>query len=124
MLLAPVSRVLGDRVVYVSDALPIAGTEVTTLDIGTLHITVRGPEARLPDGTLAGSVTPLDGGVATAVQAGVPLADAVAAASRTPARLMGARGRGVLRRGAVADLVVLGPDGSRRRTILGGRDLA
>jgi N-acetylglucosamine-6-phosphate deacetylase len=123
MLLAPIARALGDRLLYVSDGIPAAGMGDGELSVGTLHVTVRGPEARLDDGTLAGSVTPLDGGVEQAVAAGVPLPVAVAAASLVPARLLAARGRGAIRRGARADLVVLSPAGRRLRSILGGRDL-
>jgi N-acetylglucosamine-6-phosphate deacetylase len=124
MLLPPIARALGDRLLYVSDGIPAAGMGDGELRVGTLHVTVRGPEARLDDGTLAGSVTPLDGGVEQAVRSGVPLPAAVAAASLVPARLIGAGGRGAIRRGARADFVVLSPQGQRMQTILGGRDLA
>jgi N-acetylglucosamine-6-phosphate deacetylase len=63
---------------------------------------------RLHDGTLAGSVLTMDGAVSNAVQHGaVSLADAVQAASTTPARLLGLRDRGAIARGMRADLVTL-----------------
>jgi N-acetylglucosamine-6-phosphate deacetylase len=123
MLLAPLSRLLRERLLYVSDAISSAGTGDGDIRFGTLEVTVRGAEARLGDGTLAGSVTPLDGAVAIAVAAGVPLHDAIAAAARVPARLLGARGRGAVRAGGRADLVLLDDAGRRHRTILRGRDL-
>ena len=66
--------------------------------------------ARLPDATLAGSVITVLDAVRTAVVAGVDLATALTAATRTPARVLGAAGAGALRPGAAADVIVLDPD--------------
>jgi N-acetylglucosamine-6-phosphate deacetylase len=49
----------------------------------------------------------MDRAVRTCVEAGVPLEDALVAASRTPARTIGADDRGLLAQGSRADLVVL-----------------
>jgi len=65
---------------------------------------------RLSDGTLAGSALTMDQAVRNVVeQCGVDLADAVAAASSTPAELLGLPDRGRLEPGARADVVALGP---------------
>jgi N-acetylglucosamine-6-phosphate deacetylase len=78
--------------------------------------------ARLPDGTLAGSIVPLDRGVANVVALGVPLRRAVAMATEIPARLIGCHDRGRLAAGARADLVALDPrDASVRAVWFGGR---
>src|SRR5437764_643244 len=62
-------------------------------------------------GTLAGSVLTMDGAVRNVVgQCGVSLADAVLAASTTPARLIGLADRGRIEPGARADLVALTPE--------------
>ena len=53
----------------------------------------------------------------------MPAADAVRAASQTPADLLGRADLGRLRAGARADLVVLGDDGAVERVIRGGVDL-
>jgi len=67
---------------------------------------------RLPDGTLAGSVLTIDRAITNAVRhSGVSLADALQAASTTPARLLGLDDRGVIAPGRRADLVALEPDG-------------
>jgi N-acetylglucosamine-6-phosphate deacetylase len=120
MLFAALARAVGDRLVLVSDAIAAAGYGDGELDIGGLHVTVRGAEARLDDGTLAGSVTPLDIGLVRAIEAGVPLPAAVHAAATAPARLIGARDRGALRAGMRADLVVLDEAGRVRATCLAG----
>ncbi len=66
---------------------------------------------RLADGTLAGSALTMDRAVRNVVHAaGVDLADAVAAAATTPARLLGLDDRGTLVAGRRADLVALSPD--------------
>jgi N-acetylglucosamine-6-phosphate deacetylase len=60
--------------------------------------------------------------VATARAAGVPLADAVAAASAAPARVLGLPGRaGTLAPGAPADLVVTDEKLHPRRVLRDGR---
>jgi N-acetylglucosamine-6-phosphate deacetylase len=43
------------------------------------------------------------------VECGLPLAEVIAAASTTPARLVGATDRGAIAAGLRADLVALGP---------------
>ena len=64
------------------------------------------------DGTLAGSALRMDAAVANMVAAGAGLADAVAAATRIPADLIGRPDLGRIRPGAAADLVWL-DDGLR-----------
>ena len=77
-----------------------------------------GDVLRLPDGTLAGSALCLADAVRHVVEWGVPLADALAMATTTPA---GVLGRDVaLRPGADADLVVLDPDLRVRHVLVGG----
>jgi N-acetylglucosamine-6-phosphate deacetylase len=67
---------------------------------------------RLPDGTLAGSVLWMDRAVSNVVHhGGVSLADAVQAASTTPARLLRLDDRGAIAPGRRADLVALEPVG-------------
>ncbi len=120
LLIAPLVRIFGRRLLFVSDAIALAGFGDGTTRIGPLEVTVRGREARLADGTLAGSVTPLDEAVSVAVGAGVPLPRALAAASEVPARLLGLGRVGALRPGARADFVVVDEAGQRRQVVLGG----
>jgi N-acetylglucosamine-6-phosphate deacetylase len=113
-------RVAGERLLVVSDALPAAGVGDGTLDLGGLQVTVRGPRATLADGTIAGSVTLLDGAWKNLLAAGIPPWAASRALSETPARLLGLNDRGTLAPGARADLVVSSPQGDVERVMIGG----
>ncbi|MBO0776981.1 MAG: amidohydrolase family protein, partial [Actinobacteria bacterium] len=73
------------------------------------------------DGTLAGSALRLDQAVANLADAGAGLAQAVAAASRVPADLIGRPDLGRLAPGAPADLVWLGEDLRARGAWIEGR---
>jgi len=116
-------RLLGpDRIALVSDAGAAAGMPPGKYTAGGRPVEV-GPDGvpRLADGTLAGSVLRMDQAVRNLVRWGIPLRDAVLAASRTPARLLGLSDRGGLAPGWRADLAVLGSDGRVRLTLVAGR---
>jgi N-acetylglucosamine-6-phosphate deacetylase len=106
------------RVALVSDAIAWRARE----HAGTPIALVDGA-ARLADGTLAGSAITLDAAVRTAVAGGVPLADALAAASATPAAALGLDDRGRLVPGARADLVALAPDLTVEATWVAGEQV-
>jgi N-acetylglucosamine-6-phosphate deacetylase len=94
------------RTVLVTDAVAITAGATTAL--GT---PAKGQPPRMADGTLVGSVLRMDEAVAHVVHgAGIGLAEAVAAASTTPAALLGLDDRGAIASGRRADLVALGPD--------------
>ena len=110
-----------ERLLLVSDALAVAGTGDGRGRIGELEIEVRGGRAVLAGtDTLAGSVIALDSAVRNAAAVGIPLADAVAAASRNPLELLGVTDRGRLAEGQRADLVELDEDLSVLRVMRGG----
>lgn len=90
--------------------------------LATSRVTLVDGAPRLADGTIAGSALTMDVAVRNVVEAaGVPLADALTAASTTPAQVLGDRTRGRIEPGARADLVVLGRDDlALRRTLIGG----
>jgi N-acetylglucosamine-6-phosphate deacetylase len=97
-----------DRVLLVSDALPLAGSDVTRGRIGGLEVEIRGDRCvLLGTNTLAGSAIALDTAVRNLAHAGVPIPQAVAAASRNPLELLGVTDRGRLAVGQRADLVEL-----------------
>jgi N-acetylglucosamine-6-phosphate deacetylase len=111
--LKPASRLL-----LVSDALAIAGTSAGRGWVGSLACEVIDGRAVLAGTeTLAGSVIALDDAVRNLVGAGIPLHDAVAAASTNPAELLGASDRGRLAIGMRGDLAVLEGSLQIRRVI-------
>jgi N-acetylglucosamine-6-phosphate deacetylase len=101
-----------DRVALVSDAIPASGLPDGTYRLGADDVEIRGREVRQPrSGSLAGSNICLADSLARAVrELGVPLADAVAMVTSTPARALRLPDVGRLETGATADLVVLDDD--------------
>jgi N-acetylglucosamine-6-phosphate deacetylase len=110
-----------DRLLLVSDALTLAGTVDGRGSIGGLDVEVKDGRATLAGtSTLAGSVIALDSAVRNLVASGVPLPDAVAAATRNPLELLGITDRGRIAVGQCADLVELDTDLTVRRVMRGG----
>jgi N-acetylglucosamine-6-phosphate deacetylase len=107
----------------ITDAIPAAGAPDGESRLGDAPIVVAGGVARTAAGALAGSTLTMAGAVRHAVHAaGIPLPDALAMASATPARVLGLEGRkGVLASGADADLVVLDDDLGVHATYRAGR---
>src|SRR6266702_4420253 len=102
-----------ERVALVTDAIAAAGMADGDYDFGRVPLRVRGGVARLVDGrTIAGSTLTMDAALRRAVQeVGIPMGDAVTAASSTPARVIGIGERaGSIEPGKAADLVVLDDD--------------
>ena len=111
------ARVKGPgRLVLVSDAMAAAGMPDGSYRLGSMRVTVTGGVARLPDdpagpGAIAGSTATLAGVIRHAIAAGLPVPDVAAAASTTPARVLGLADRtGALGPGLAADLVVCDDD--------------
>jgi len=102
------------RLVLVSDAMAAAGMPDGSYRLGSLRVTVAGGVARLaddPGGAIAGSTATLGGVVRHAIAAGVPVPEVAAAASTTPARVLGlGDGTGALSPGRAADLVICDDD--------------
>jgi N-acetylglucosamine-6-phosphate deacetylase len=100
-----------DRVMLVSDALSLAGTGVGRVRMGATEMEViDGRVVMAGTTTLAGSIIALDDAVRNLVAAGIPLADAVAAASTNPLAMLGVGDRGRLAVGQRADIVALDAD--------------
>ena len=110
-----------DRLVLVSDAIPVAGTTQRRASIGGLEVEVDGDRCTVAGTTtLAGSVIALDTAVRNLVESGAPLHAAVAAASTNPLALIGIRDRGRIEEGLRADLVELDDDLRVRRVMRAG----
>ncbi len=99
------------RVVLISDSMRAAGMNDGTYDLGGQEVTVCGKLATLSDGTIAGSVANLYDGMRTAVSFGIPLEEAIAAATIHPARSIGIDDQvGSLTPGKRADILLADKD--------------
>ncbi|WP_193598242.1 N-acetylglucosamine-6-phosphate deacetylase [Microbacterium sp. YJN-G] len=100
------------RVALITDAMAAAGSADGHYDLGAVKVTVKDGIARTDDtGSIAGSTLTQDVALRRALEAGVPLAEAVRALTSTPAGAIGFGGvLGQLRPGFVADAVLLGAD--------------
>jgi N-acetylglucosamine-6-phosphate deacetylase len=113
------------RVCLVTDAIAAAGMPPGRYLLGGEPVTV-GPGDAPPlrrDGTLAGSVLRMDRAVANVVAAGIGLAEAITAATRIPADLIGRPDLGRLSPGAAADLAWLGDDLRTRAVWVAGEQV-
>lgn len=112
-----------ERMVLISDSLRATGMPDGIYPFGGQEIEVHGNRATIaghPE-TLAGSVTSLMGCMRKAVEFGIPLADAVRAASYNPARSIGIADRvGSLEVGKQASFVVLNSDLSLKAVVFHG----
>jgi N-acetylglucosamine-6-phosphate deacetylase len=106
------------RLVLITDAMAAAGMPDASYQLGSMQVDVTGGVARLAAdpgqaggtvnaGAIAGSTATMAGVVRHALAAGLPVTEVAAAASTTPARVLGIGDRtGALRPGLAADLVV------------------
>jgi len=110
-----------DRLLLVSDAIPMAGTGDGRVTIGGLEIEIHGLRVTLVDGgALAGSVIALDDAVRNLVASGVAFPAAIAAAGRNPLAMLGITDRGRIAVGQRADLVELDGALAVRRVMRAG----
>ncbi len=108
-------------VILISDGIPGAGmAEGYAFSLGDLPVVVRDGTARLPDGTLAGSLLTLDRAFANAVPFSLP--ERARMTSYNALNALGlAHRKGLLRPGYDADLTLLNADGTVRQTYVAGR---
>jgi len=112
-----------DKICLVTDALRIAGLRGRRFIADGREVTVEGGVARLPDGTIAGSVLTLNRAVRNMVATGrVPLENALKMAGIIPARVLGVDHRkGNILPGSDADIVVMDRDCHVHMTMVKGR---
>lgn len=79
-------RLFDGRVILISDSMMATGKPDGTYALGGQPVHVKGNHATLDDGTLAGSVTNLYGCMTTAIRMGVPMEQAIMAATINPCR--------------------------------------
>lgn len=103
-------RAARGRLAVVSDAIAAAGLGDGSFRVGDTEVEVSGGVSRTRDGSLAGGTGTVPAAVRRLVRLGVPVAEAVDAGTRVPARILGRADVGVLEPGARADVVVLDED--------------
>lgn len=108
-----------DRMILISDSMRATGLSDGEYDLGGLNVTVRGKEARLKDGTLAGSVSTLFDCVKKAVSFGIPKEDAVKMAAENPARLLNIK-KGQIKEGYDADFITVDGNFDLKNVVISG----
>jgi N-acetylglucosamine-6-phosphate deacetylase len=111
------------RLALVTDAVAAAGMGDGSYFLGGFEIEARDGVVRSrEDGVLAGSALTMIEAVRNLHRLGVPLSDAVTAATEVPARVLGVPELGRLEVGLSADLVVLDDNLEIERVCVGGED--
>ena len=114
-------RLFPGRICLISDTLRCCGMPDGEYDLGGQEVILRDGAARLRDGTLAGAASNLYEDLKRAVSFGIPVREAVRAATLTPAGVIGMEGEiGSLDAGKRADFLVCGPDLELKQVYVGG----
>ena len=109
------------RVALVTDAMSGAGLDGGTYRLGDLDVEIRDGVARGATGALAGSTLTMIEAVRNLHSLGVPLEDAVGAATEVPARVLRLPASGRIGVGLPADIVVLSEELEIERVLVEGR---
>lgn len=109
-----------ERMVIISDSMRATGLTDGIYEFGGQPIEVKNSVARTMDGAIAGSTSTLWNCVKQAISFGIPFADAVTMATRTPADLIGAKNKGRIEVGADADLLILDEEMNLSHVMIGG----
>lgn len=107
-----------DRTIAISDAMMAAGLPDGEYALGGQKVIVKG-DARLEDGTLAGSITNLFDEFNNLIKFGIPLKQAIKSVTINPAKAIGAdKETGSIAVGKNADLVILSADFKEIKTVI------
>jgi len=115
-------KVKGRKLCFITDCLPAGGLPFGEYTLGGAKIIYNDIVCRLEDGTVAGSVLPLNKGVWNVyTNSSIPLHECVNCASLNPAAAIGmADKKGSLDRGKDADIIICDETFRVRKTIIGG----
>lgn len=115
-------KVKGRKLCLITDCLPAGGLPFGEYTLGGAKIIYNDIVCRLEDGTVAGSVLPLNKGVWNVyTNSSIPLHECVNCASLNPAAAIGmADKKGSLDRGKDADIIICDETFRVRKTIIGG----
>ena len=113
-----------EKVILISDSMRAAGFGEGEYDFGGQKVQVSRGEARLRDGTLAGSVLTLDRAFRNVYYAaGLSLPQMARLTATNAANMLGLPHKGRIARGASADLIFLDASLEVQRTLVEGRDV-
>ena len=112
------------RICLISDSMRACGMPEGESDLGGQTVYIKGRKATLADGTIAGSCTNLFDCMTTALTMGIPLEEAVKAATWNPAHELGMLDSiGSIREGKLADFVICDAQMNRQQIYIGGEAL-
>ena len=112
------------RICLISDSLRCCGMPEGKYELGGQDVFLKGGVARLEDGTIAGSASNVYTCMLNAIEYGIPKETAVAAATITPAREIGADDLiGSIAEGKLADFIICDENLKPERIILGGKEI-
>lgn len=109
------------RICLISDSMRACGMPEGESDLGGQKVFIKGRKATLADGTIAGSCTNLYDCMTTAVSFGIPVEEAVRAATWNPAHELGLLDEiGSIQNGKRADFVLCDAALGRKAVYIGG----
>ena len=112
------------RICLISDSLRCCGMPDGKYELGGQDVFLAGGVARLEDGTIAGSATNVYQCMLNAIEYGIPVETAVAAATITPAREIGADDLiGSIAVGKYADFIICDRELKPEKILLGGEEI-
>ena len=116
-------KLKGRKLCFITDCLPAGGLPFGEYTLGGAKIVYRDIVCRLEDGTVAGSVLPLNKGVWNVyTNSTIPLHECVNCASLNPATTLGvADKKGSLEVGKDADIIITDTEFRVEKTIIGGK---
>lgn len=111
-----------NKMILITDAMRAKGLPDGVSELGGQTVIVKNGEARLTNGTLAGSVLKINDAVKNMVlKCGVSFTDAIDFATINPANNLGLKGYGKIQTGYVADFTVLDGEFNVAATIVNGK---
>jgi N-acetylglucosamine-6-phosphate deacetylase len=116
-------KLKGRKLCFITDCLPAGGLPMGEYTLGGKKIIYRDIVCKLEDGTVAGSVLPLNKGVWNVyTNSSIPLHECVNCASLNPATTLGiADKKGSLDVGKDADIIITDNEFAVKSTIIGGK---
>jgi len=111
----------GENIILITDSMRAKGCSDGSYDLGGQEVIKIGSEARLEDGTLAGSVLEMNVAIKNMINfSGCQIEEAFLMASHNPAKYLGLNNKGLLKEGFDFDVTCLDEDFNVIQTYVGG----